>query len=152
MANFKFRHTTIAADAESIPELTSDASMIPYQINDRIAVALQAFTENDNPDTSPHVGSITSTTLDDGRLQRVKVWSGFETQAEVLTYINYVYKDNPNRVEIAAWCLSKDTRNKYEILDNDNNVLQVLHDNTQLDQHTINGYVESPEDPFFIEA
>jgi len=152
MANFKFRHTTIAADAESIPELTTDASMLSYAVADRHAIALQAFTENDNLDTSPHVDSITSTTLDDGRLQRVKVWTGFESQAEVVTYIDYVYKDNPHRVEIAAWCISKDTRNKYEILDNDNNVLQVLHDNTQLDQHTINGYVESPEDPFFIEA
>jgi len=154
MANFKFRQTTIADESDHIFELTSDPAMSSYKTanSERFVVALAALTENDNADTSPHVESITLDTLADGRIQRVKVWTGFETQAEVVTFVDYIFKDGPNREEIAAWSITHDTRTKYEVLDDNNGVLQILHDNTVLDQYTRNGFVERPTDPYFIEA
>jgi len=154
MANFKFRQTVIATEEENFYELTSDATMTSYKDTtcDRWVVAMRSFTENDNPDTSPHIESIAMNNLDDGRIERVKTWSGFETQEEVVSLVDYIFKNNPYKAEIAAWAIANNTRTKYEILADNNDVLQVLHDNTVLDQHTINGFVENPDDPFFLEA
>lgn len=155
MANFKFDHTQISADpSKFIANVTDNADIVALKNAqwDRWEIARIAYTEDGSNDTSPHIESINTTVLDDGRTQQVKRYSGFESQTEAQDFINYVYKDSPQLPDIAAWGVANDIRTKIEILDDNNAVIQTLTDNTVLDQHTINGYVERPDDPFFIES
>ena len=154
MANFKYRHTTISADVNNFIHITTDADIVAIneRLNIRSYMAKAEFIENDSPDTSPRLESAVMTVLDDGRHQWTKVFTGFETQEEIELYIDYVHKNNPDGAAIAAWCITHDMRSKIEILDNDNTVIRVVHDNTALDQYTINGFVETPSDPFYVEV
>ena len=154
MANFKFRITTIGADLNSFTDFSTDPDIVAARerTNLRALFAKKAYIENDSPDTSPHQQSVVNTILDDGRHQRVRIYTGFETQEEVETYIDYCIKNNPDGPIYSSWNIANDIRSKIEIIDNDNAVLSVVHDNTTLDQYTINGFVETPDDPFYLEA
>ena len=154
MANFKIKHTTVADELDHMFELTSDAaiSAIRAQMEDRWAVARISLTESDNTATSPHLESAVNSTTSDGRQQRVKIWTGFETQEEVSGFVNYIWATAPSRGDVAAFSIANDVRTKIEMLDDNNNSIQVFNDTTTSPAHTVNGYVSSPADPFYVEA
>lgn len=154
MANFKYRVTNIGTSVDHFVENLTDSDIVAAygRTTDRFIVARAAFTENDSLETSPHAESVAWNTLEDGRIQRVKLWTGFETQAEVESFINYAHRDNPDGAILAAAYIANDVRTKIEILDDNNAVIRLVHDNTTLDQHAINGYTVRPEDPFYVPA
>lgn len=154
MANFKLKSTYIAEDAVHFPNNITDPAIrsIIDARNEPIRVLIQAFDNNDSPNTVPVRIPAEQTTLDDGRVQLVTGWTGFESQAEAVTFAQHAVKQAAGQADLVAYWIANNVRCKIAVTDDNNNEIQVLQDNTHLDRHTVNGYVENPDDPFFVEA